>query len=70
MKVYLTRDEIEVVVANYIRAMFDKAVIVSEIKIGGSGQRIIVEVELDEGIAEAYLKAPDLDTKLAEIVDS
>ena len=58
MQVHLTRDEIEVAVGNYIRVMFDKAVIVSEIKVGGSGQRITAEVELSEVIADAYLKAP------------
>ena len=48
MQVHLTRDEIVVAVSNYIRVMFATAVIVSDITIGGSGQRITAEVEIPD----------------------
>jgi hypothetical protein len=46
MQVHLTRDEIEVAVGNYLRLMFNKAVTVSEISVGGSGQRITAEIDV------------------------
>ena len=50
MQVHLTRDEIEDAVANYIELMFDERVLVTEITIGGSGQRVIAEVEMPETV--------------------
>lgn len=46
MQVHLTRDEIEVAVSNYLRQMFHSAIRVTEISVGGSGQRITAEVEI------------------------
>ena len=50
MQVHLTRDEIEVAVANYIELMFDKRVTVSEITIAVTGQKIVAEVEMPETV--------------------
>ena len=46
MQVHLARDEIEFAVKSYIRLMFVQAVRISDIKVGGSGQRITAEVEM------------------------
>ena len=59
MQVHLTRDEIVTAVSNYIRAMFVEAVEISDIKVGGSGQRITAEVEMagdDESSGLAEIK--------------
>ncbi len=50
MQVHLARSEIEDAVANYIELMFDERVTVTEITIGGSGQKIIAEVEMPETV--------------------
>ncbi len=50
MQVHLARSEIEDAVANYIELMFDERVEVIGIQIGGSGQKIVAEIELPDTV--------------------